>query len=137
VSTRQFIAISLAKTLNLVGYMTGGGTQWRSWLRHRTLQARKSRVPFPMVSLDFFVDLILLAALWSWVDSASDRNEYQAYFQRSKGGQCIGQTILPIVWKCGSLNFQTPPGSLCALLYSLHDGYDFMQFSQLKSGHCA
>jgi len=46
-----------------------------------------------MVSLEFFVDLILLA----WVDSASNRNEYQAYFQRSKGGQCVGLTNLPIV----------------------------------------
>jgi hypothetical protein len=30
------------------------------------LQARKSRVWFPMVSLEFFIDKILPAALWSW-----------------------------------------------------------------------
>jgi hypothetical protein len=120
VSTRQFIALSLAKTLNLVGYMTGGATRWRSWLRHRTLQARKSRVPFPM-SLEFFVDLILPAALSSWVDSASNRNEYQAYFQRSKGGQCVGLTILPIVWKSGSLSLLTPQGPYthCFTLYMM------------------
>jgi len=28
------------------------GTQWR--------------VPFPMVSLEFFIDIVLLAALWPW-----------------------------------------------------------------------
>jgi len=30
------------------------------------LQVGRSRVRFPMVSLDFFIDTILLAALWSW-----------------------------------------------------------------------
>ena len=29
------------------------------------LQAGRSRVRFPMVSLEFFIDMILLAALWS------------------------------------------------------------------------
>jgi len=30
------------------------------------LQARKSLVQFPMVSLEFFIDIILLPALWTW-----------------------------------------------------------------------
>ena len=30
-----------------------------------------------------------------WVDSASNRNEYQEYFQGSKGGRCVGLTTLP------------------------------------------
>ena len=34
-------------------------------LRGKTaLQARGSRVPFPMMSLEFFIDIILPAALW-------------------------------------------------------------------------
>ena len=30
------------------------------------LQVRRSRFRFPMVSLEFFIDIILLAALWPW-----------------------------------------------------------------------
>jgi len=34
--------------------------------RGTALQAGRSRVPFPMVSLNFFFDIILPAALWPW-----------------------------------------------------------------------
>jgi hypothetical protein len=30
------------------------------------IQAGKSRVLFPMGSVEFFIDIILLAALWAW-----------------------------------------------------------------------
>jgi len=33
-----------------------------------------------MVSSELFIEIILLAALWPGVDSASNRNEYQEYF---------------------------------------------------------
>jgi len=48
------------------------------------------------------------------VDLPSNRNEYQEYFLRSKGGRCVGLTTLrlhvPIVLKSGSLNFLVPSG---------------------------
>ena len=40
-----------------------GGTRWRRWLRHE-LKVGKSRVRFPMVSLEIFIDIIIPAALW-------------------------------------------------------------------------
>jgi len=39
----------------------GGAVGWGT-----TLLAGRSRVRFPIVSLEFFVDIILPAALWTW-----------------------------------------------------------------------
>ena len=39
----------------------GGASSWGT-----ALQAWRSRVWFPMLSLEFFIDIILLAALWLW-----------------------------------------------------------------------
>jgi len=44
------------------------------------LHVGRSRVRFPLVSLEFFIDIILPAALGPGVDSASNTNEYQEYF---------------------------------------------------------
>jgi len=41
---------------------SGGICQWRG----TALQVGRSRVRFPMVSLEFFVGIILPAALWPW-----------------------------------------------------------------------
>ena len=38
----------------------------------------------------FFIDIILPIALWLWVDSASNRNEYQEYFLRVKAVGALG-----------------------------------------------
>jgi hypothetical protein len=50
----------------------------------------RSWVQFPMVSLEFFIDIIPPGALWP-----SDRNEYQECFLGCKGGQCVRLTTLP------------------------------------------
>jgi hypothetical protein len=44
------------------------------------LQVGRSKVRFPMVSLNFFIDIILPAALWPWGQLSLYRNEYQEYF---------------------------------------------------------
>jgi hypothetical protein len=50
------------------GSVLGSGTM---------LQAGRSGVRISMRSFDFSIDLILPTAIWHWVDSASNRNEYQ------------------------------------------------------------
>jgi hypothetical protein len=42
-----------------------GGTRWRSGLA-TALQTGRSQDRFPMVLLEFFIDIILPAALWPW-----------------------------------------------------------------------
>jgi hypothetical protein len=44
------------------------------------LRVGGSRVSFPMVSLDFFIDIPSGRTMAPGVDSASNRNEYQEYF---------------------------------------------------------
>jgi hypothetical protein len=58
-------------------------------------QAGRWRVPFPMVSLEFFIDIILPAAFGLGVVSDSNSNKYQEYFLRGKGGRCVRLTTLP------------------------------------------
>jgi len=69
-----------------------------------------------MVSLEFFIDIILPAALWPWADSDSNRNEYQVYFLGVKSVAAWGwqpyHLQVPIVLKSGSLKFLEPSGSV-------------------------
>jgi hypothetical protein len=59
-------------------YITGG-TRWGSgW--GTALQTGRSRDRFPMVSLEFFIYIILPAIHGPGVDPGSNRNEYQEYF---------------------------------------------------------
>jgi hypothetical protein len=59
------------------------------------LQTWMPRVWFPIVSLEFFIDIILPAHYDPGVDSASNRNEYQEYLLEGKGSQRVGPTTLP------------------------------------------
>ena len=66
------------------------GVRWRS-----ELKAGSSRVRFPKLSLDIFIDMIIPAALRPWGRLGLKRNEYQEYFLGGKGGRYIGLTTLP------------------------------------------
>jgi hypothetical protein len=59
------------------------------------LQAGRSRVRFPMRSLDLLICIIFPAALWFGVDSASNRNEYQESSWGVKGGRRVRLTTSP------------------------------------------
>jgi hypothetical protein len=67
------------------------------------LQARRSQVRFPMVSLEN----------GPGVDSASNRKEYREYFLGSEGGRCVGLTTLPpSCTDCLEFWEPQPPGTL-------------------------
>jgi hypothetical protein len=69
------------------------------------LQARRSQVRFPMVSLEN----------GPAVDSASNRKEYREYFLGSEGGRCVGLTALPpSCADCLEFWGPQPPGTLKA-----------------------
>jgi len=74
----------------------------------------RSWVWFQMVSLEFFIDIILLDALWPWGWLSLKRNEYQEYFLGGKGGWCAGLTTLPPLyadsWNLGASPSWNPQG---------------------------
>jgi len=48
-----------------------------------------------MVSLEYFIDIILLAALWPWGWLSLYQKWVPGILPWGKGGQCIGLTPLP------------------------------------------
>ena len=89
-------------------YRFQGGTRWRSWLK----KVGRSRVRFPMVSLEFFIDIILPTTLWPGVDSASNRKDCEEYFLGGKGDRCVGLTTFRSRAACLEIWMSQPPGTL-------------------------
>jgi hypothetical protein len=90
--TVQFCKLHLqitnfTETVIILQYTTGRGHAVAQWLRHCALQIRRSQDRFPVVSLEFFSDIILLAP---GANSASNRNEYQEYFLGVKAAGAYG-----------------------------------------------
>jgi hypothetical protein len=87
---------------------------------HNKLQAGSTRVRFPMVSLEFFIDKTYRHHYGPGVDSASNRIEYQEYFLeggRYSGGAYGWQPYhihVPTVTKSGSLNLLETSGPVQA-----------------------
>jgi len=91
---------------------------FRKWLHSGTvgwgtaLHARRLWVWFLTVSLEPFIDIIVLVILWPLGYSASNRNECQEYSLGDKGSWCLWLTTLPCscancleIWK------PQPPGN--------------------------
>ena len=68
-----------------------------------------------LVSLEFFIDIILPASLWPLGSTEPlTKNEYQEYFLGSKGSRCIGLTLPPSCADCLEIWEPQPPGTLRA-----------------------
>jgi len=71
------------------------GLQWYSWLRDCVTGWKVKALIPDVVSLKFFIDLIVQLHCCPGFDSAANRNEYQEYFLGVKGGRCVGLSTLP------------------------------------------
>jgi len=102
----------------------GGAVGWAT-----VLQAGRSRVRFPMVSLEFFIGIILSAV--------SKRNESQKYFLGVKAACSYGwqpyHLQVPTILKSGALKLLEPSGpvQVVALTWHLHFWYTL----ELGKGH--
>ena len=100
------------------------------WLTE--LQAERSRVRFPMVSLQNFIDIILPAALWSWSRLSLQQKWVPGIFLVGKGGRCVGLTTLQhLCADCLEIWEPQIPGALrtCPGLWR-------NSFSFISSFHC-
>jgi hypothetical protein len=95
--TKQRLAFPLPPSPPHKGHATHNG--WGT-----ALQTERSRVWFPMVLVEFFIDVIVPAALWPWGVKAAGAKDWKPY-----------HIHVPIVMNLGASTFWSPQGLLRAV----------------------
>jgi len=109
ICTLPVVLKSLLRSIYLVG-VRDGAVGWGT-----ALQTGSSRVRFPMVSLQFFIDIILPVALWPWGWLSLWQKWVPGIFPGDKSGRCVGLTTLsPSCAHCLEIWESQPPGTLRA-----------------------
>jgi hypothetical protein len=92
----------------------------RPLARKHCATSRKVAGSIPCAVIGIFFIGMIRPHYGPGVDSFCNRNEYQEYFLRGKGGRCIGLiTLLPLCAGCHDIWEPQPPGTLraCPGLY--------------------
>ena len=86
---------------------------WRRSCWGNTLRAARSRIRFPMVSMEIFIDIILPAAMWpqGWLNL--QQKWVPGIFPGGKGGRWVGLKTLPLSRADCLENWEPqPPGTI-------------------------